>query len=165
MLFFRALVAFVALPVIVAGLLPWLLVPEDSWRIEGTLFGWPVLMCGIYVLSWCVRDFYAFGRGTLAPWDPPRKLVIVGLYRFMRNPMYVGVLGIVSGWSLLAGSPFLAAYTGLLALGFHLRVIFYEEPRLARRFTTEWVDYRCKVNRWLPKSPNSRDRIGIAHPP
>jgi len=85
LLFFRALVAFLALPVIVAGLLPWMLLPNDRWRIGGTLLGWPVLAFGACVLLWCVRDFYLVGKGTLAPWDPPKTLVIVGLYRFLRN--------------------------------------------------------------------------------
>ncbi len=109
------------------------------------------LLVGVCVLLWCVRDFYAIGKGTLAPWDPPKRLVIVGLYRFTRNPMYVGVLGWVSGWSLLAGSPVLAAYAGVLAVCFHLRVIFYEEPTLARQFGNEWTLYCARVNRWLPK--------------
>jgi len=106
------------------------------------------------ILLWCVRDFYTLGKGTLAPWDPPKKLVIAGLYRFMRNPMYVGVLCWVAGWSVIAGSPLLAGYTGLLAIGFHMRVIFYEEPTLARQFGSDWTRYRTSVNRWLPKQPS-----------
>ena len=78
---------------IAAGLLPWVLLPNDRWRTGGTLFGWPVLVFGVCILLWCVRDFYVFGKGTLAPWDPPKTLVVVGLYRFLRNPMYLGVLG------------------------------------------------------------------------
>lgn len=136
---------------VVAGLTPWLLLPNDRWRSEGTLLGWPVLLFGVCVLLWCVRDFYVLGKGTLAPWDPPKTLVIIGLYRFLRNPMYVGVLGIVAGWGLLAGSPLLTGYAGVLALCFHLRVVFYEEPALARLFTSEWTEYSKRVNRWLPK--------------
>ncbi len=71
------------------------------------------------------------GKGTLAPLDPPKKLVTVGLYRFVRNPIYIGVVGFVAGWSLIAGSRRMAVYAAVLALGFHLRVIFYEEPTLA----------------------------------
>ena len=155
MLFCRALVAFLALPVIAAGLLPWVLLPNDRWRTGGTLFGWPVLVFGVCILLWCVRDFYVFGKGTLAPWDPPKTLVVVGLYRFLRNPMYLGVLGVVAGWCLLTGSPLLAVYTCLLALGFHLRVIFYEEPTLAGQFTNEWAQYCGRVNRWLTRLPSA----------
>ena len=135
----------------VGGLLPSLLLPIDRWRTSGTWFGLPVLGCGIFVLLWCVRDFYVTGKGTLAPWDPPTRLVVVGLYRFVRNPMYVGVLGVVLGWSLVAGSPLLAIYAALLAVGFHLRVVLYEEPVLQSQFGDDWTRYRAGVNRWLPK--------------
>ncbi len=107
---------------------------------------------------WCVRDFYVVGKGTLAPWDPPKKLVTVGLYRFVRNPIYVGVFGFVAGWSLIAGSWRMAEYAGLLAVGFHLRVIFYEEPTLARLFGHEWERYRSSANRWWPKRSSKRQR-------
>ena len=153
MLFLRALFAFLALPAVVGGLLPWLILRNDRWRTAGTPLGWLVLLFGATVLLWCVRDFYVIGKGTLAPWDPPKKLVAVGLYRFMRNPMYVGVVGIVVGWSLIAGSWRMAAYAGLLTVAFHLRVIFYEEPVLAREFGNEWERYRSNVNRWWPKRP------------
>jgi protein-S-isoprenylcysteine O-methyltransferase Ste14 len=156
-MFLRALLAFLALPVVVAGFLPWFLSDIDGWRIRGTALGWPIFCLGVGVVLWCVRDFYVIGKGTLAPWDPPRRLVIVGLYQFMRNPMYVGVLGCVAGWSLIIGSPLIAAYTGMLAIGFHLRVIFYEEPTLARQFGDEWIQYRATVNRWLPGPKKKSD--------
>ena len=108
------------------------------------------MAAGLCILLWCVRDFYVAGKGTLAPWDPPTTLVRAGLYRFTRNPMYVGVLTLVSGWTLSSGSRTLAVYTAGLALAFHLRVIFYEEPWLQRQFPNEWQAYRAKVSRWLP---------------
>src|ERR1051326_497843 len=150
MMLLRAFIAFLALPVVIGGLVPWLLVDSDRWRMRGMLLGWPIVMFGIVVLLWCVRDFYVIGRGTLAPWDPPRKLVTVGLYNFMRNPMYIGVLGCLAGWTLLAGSPVLALYTLIVALAFHLRVVLYEEPTVSRLFGHEWTQYRQKVNRWIP---------------
>lgn len=150
-MFFRALLAFLILPVVISGLFPLLLSGIDCWRTQGTALGWPVLFSGMSVLLWCVRDFYVIGKGTLAPWDPPKKLVIVGLYQFVRNPMYVGILGCVTGWGLIAGSPLLAAYAGVLAVCFHLRVILYEEPTLAGKFGDEWMQYRATVNRWLPR--------------
>ena len=151
MLLIRALIAFLALPAVLGGLVPWLLLPNDRWRTRGTSFGWALLALGAGILLSCVRDFYVTGRGTLAPWDPPKRLVIVGLYRFMRNPMYVGVLGFVAACSLLTGSPLLAAYTFGLWIAFHLRVVLYEEPVLARQFPDDWAHYRSAVNRWLPK--------------
>lgn len=110
MLFVRALLAFLALPAVVAFIVPWLLLPEDRWRMEGSFAGWLILAFGLFVLLICVRDFYVFGKGTLAPWDPPKTLVTGGLYKFARNPMYLGVLGIVAGWSLITGSRVLGAY-------------------------------------------------------
>src|SRR5688572_10871302 len=157
-MFSRAALAFLALPAVVGGVVPWLLLGNDLWRMRGTWLGWAVLLLGACILIWCVHDFYRIGRGTLAPWDPPRKLVILGLYRFMRNPMYVGVLVWVAGWSLVAGSPLLAAYVLFLAILFHLRVIFYEEPTLAREFGVDWTRYRESVNRWLPKL-SSKTRV------
>ena len=154
-MFFRAVFAFLACPAVVGGVLPWILLSKDGWRMQGTLLGWPTVFLGGSVVIWCVRDFYSIGKGTLAPWDPPKKLVIIGLYRLVRNPMYVGVIGWVAGCSLLTGSPVLAAYTGLLAIVFHLRVIFYEEPALARQFGNDWIQYRSTVNRWLPKLPTA----------
>jgi protein-S-isoprenylcysteine O-methyltransferase Ste14 len=150
-MFFRAVLAFLALPAVVGGLIPWLLLDSDRWRMRGALAGWPILFFGACVLLWCVRDFYKIGKGTLAPWDPPRKLVVLGLYRFVRNPMYIGLLSWVAGWSMIAGSPILAIYTLVLAVAFHLRVILYEEPTLARQFSNDWTQYRATVHRWIPR--------------
>jgi len=152
MLFARALLAFLILPGFVAGLLPWWIVSTDSRRGDGwPLLGGLVAALGAVVLLWCVRDFYVAGKGTLAPWDPPRRLVVVGLYRFVRNPMYVGVLTLVLGWSLLFGSTRLAAYVVVLAIAFHLRTILYEEPRLTASFGPEFERYCASVPRWLPR--------------
>jgi protein-S-isoprenylcysteine O-methyltransferase Ste14 len=84
----------------------------------------------VVVLLWCVRDFYVSGRGTLAPWDPPKHLVVVGLYRFTRNPMYIGVLMVVGGWGLRAGSPVLGMY--LVVLVFCPRNSFTNMPLRVR---------------------------------
>jgi protein-S-isoprenylcysteine O-methyltransferase Ste14 len=150
-MFIRALIAFLALPGVVAGLLPILIARGDTQRHGGTAIGFAVLALGLVLLLWCVRDFYVAGKGTLAPWDPPKRLVVVGLYRFIRNPMYVAVLTVVLGWTLIFGSTWLAIYLVTLAIAFHLRVLFYEEPRLRQQFTTEWGAYFTTVPRWLPR--------------
>ena len=98
---------------------------------------------------WCVRDFYVAGRGTLAPWAPPRHLVTVGLYRFSRNPMYVAVTFMLIGWAICFASRSLAIYAACVALAFHLRVVFGEEPWLARTHGRAWDEYRAQVPRWL----------------
>jgi protein-S-isoprenylcysteine O-methyltransferase Ste14 len=154
MLFLRALLAFLALPALVAFIVPLALLPEDRWRMEGTFAGWLVLAFGLLVLLVCVKDFYVFGKGTLAPWDPPKRLVTGGLYKFVRNPMYVGVVCIVAGWGLITGSSLLGGYAVFLVVGFHLRVVLYEEPKLAQQFPTDWPRYSSRVNRWLPTLSN-----------
>ena len=140
------------MPGVAAFVLPPLLASLDGWRAGVLLwYGAPVMLLGLVVLLWCVRDFYVSGRGTLAPWDPPKNLVVVGLYRHVRNPMYVGVLTLVAGWSILLASPVLALYTVVLAIGFHIRVTASEEPWLQSRFGNEWARYSVNVRRWLPR--------------
>jgi len=148
--FGRALLAFLVLPGLAAVLAPPFIARLDPWRGQTWLPGLAVMCAGASVLLWCVRDFYVSGKGTLAPWDPPKQLVAVGLYRWVRNPMYVGVLSLVLGWTLYLASPFLAAYVGLLAVGFHLRVLMHEEPRLDAQFGQEWRIYKAAVPRWIP---------------
>jgi protein-S-isoprenylcysteine O-methyltransferase Ste14 len=150
-LFLRALISFLVLPGTVAGLIPaWIVSTDRGWG-HGLIIGAVPLAIGLVMLLWCVRDFYVSGKGTLAPWDPPRRLVIVGLYRFTRNPMYVGIALLLAGWSLLTASPLLAGYMVFLAIAFHLRVVLYEEPRLKKKFGEEWAKYAATVPRWLPR--------------
>ena len=155
MLLLRATFAFLALPTVVAGVVPALLVRGPSTTRQMIVPGAALLAIGCALLLWCVRDFFVSGRGTLAPWDPPRHLVVVGLYRFTRNPMYVAVLTIIAGWAVLYASPWLALYAVVLAVGFHLRVRWHEEPWLSRQFGTEWEAYARRTGRWLPKLRSS----------
>jgi protein-S-isoprenylcysteine O-methyltransferase Ste14 len=150
-MFLRALLAFLVLPGVVAFIMPLVLALIDPWRTGVFLPGALVVLPGIVLLLWCVRDFYVSGKGTLAPWDPPTKLVVVGLYRYMRNPMYVGVITLVVGWSVLLTSPVLMCYALILAAGFHIRVLTHEEPWLEAQFGSEWQRYRSEVGRWLPR--------------
>lgn len=146
----RAIAAFLAMPALVAGAVPWLLLRSDPWRGAPRAPGLALAALGLVGLLWCVRDFYVLGKGTLAPWSPPRRLVVRGLYRFVRNPMYVSVLALVAGLAWWRASPVLAAYAATLAVAFHLRVVFGEEPVMARRFGDEWTAYRAAVGRWVP---------------
>jgi len=156
-MFLRTLSAFLILPGLAAGVLPPLLAMVDPWRGDVFLPGGAPAGAGLVVLLWCVRDFYVAGKGTLAPWDPPRHLVKIGLYRYVRNPMYVGVLLLVAGWAELLMSRLLLLYVLTLAIGFHLRVVFYEEPWLASRFGEDWQRYRAAVRRWWPRRSPWRD--------
>ena len=144
--FLEAVFAFLALPGMVAFVIPWLLRPAvDHVNVVGV----PILLIGIVLLLWCVRDFYVAGRGTLAPWAPPERLVIVGLYRLSRNPMYIAVLTVLIGWATMYTSRTLAIYSAFIATAFHLRVVLAEEPWLASTHGEEWTRYRARVPRWL----------------
>jgi protein-S-isoprenylcysteine O-methyltransferase Ste14 len=151
MMFLRASISFLVLPGVIAGLLPALIVRVDVHRGQGSGFGWLLLGLGLFLLLWCVRVFFVSGRGTLAPWDPPKELVVVGPYRFVRNPMYIAALTLLVGWCVAAGSFWLALYTAAVAVVFHLRVIYYEEPTLLRLFGDKWTAYSASVPRWLPR--------------
>jgi len=149
-MFWRALTAFLALPGVVAILVPALI--AGSAQRAGARFHAPgliPLLVGLALLLWCVRDFYVAGRGTLAPWSPPRNLVVTGLYRYSRNPMYLAVTLMLVGWALCFLSRTLVIYTGFVMLAFHLRVVFGEEPWLERTHGAAWRDYRARVRRWL----------------
>jgi protein-S-isoprenylcysteine O-methyltransferase Ste14 len=151
-MFVRALLAFLLLPGLAAIIAPPLVAWSDPWRGQTYMPGLAVMLAGAVVLLWCVRDFYVSGKGTLAPWDPPKNLVVVGLYRHVRNPMYIGVLLLVLGWSIYLSSFVLAAYLLVLAVGFHIRVLMFEEPWLESRFADEWRVYSAAVPRWLPRA-------------
>ena len=146
-LFLRAVVAFIALPGTIA-----ILVPLIVFRPDGQAFhpsGIIPLVVGTVLLLWCVRDFYVAGKGTLAPWTPPRHLVDVGLYRLSRNPMYIAVLLMLCGWALGFRSLGMWGYAAGIAIAFHLRVVRAEEPWLARTHGEAWARYKARVPRWL----------------
>jgi protein-S-isoprenylcysteine O-methyltransferase Ste14 len=109
-----------------------------------------LLLLGTAVYLRCVWDFAVTGRGTPAPIDAPKVLVVRGLYRYVRNPMYVGVLLVVLGWSALFGSSALLIYAGSVGLFFHLFVVVVEEPILRRKFGESYEQYCSSVRRWLP---------------
>ena len=112
--------------------------------------GVAAVILGLSLSIWCVLAFGIFGRGTPAPFDPPRRLVVRGPYRYVRNPMYVGAIVALTGASLFYGSLALAAFTMLFAAIVHLFVVFYEEPTLTRLFGAEYTEYRRQVRRWRP---------------
>jgi len=148
-LFLKALFAFLALPGMVAFVIPLLLITPASRRVWVEPWGLVPLVLGVVVLALTVREFYVAGRGTLAPWSPPRTLVTSGLYRYSRNPMYVGVLLILCGWAIGLWSWVLAIYAAGIAIAVHVRVLVSEEPFLARTHGAAWTAYRARVGRWL----------------
>jgi len=145
----RAVIAFLLLPGVVAFLVPWLLLPRGQSLGEVDGLGFIPFLLGVALLLWCVWAFYAAGKGTLAPWTPPRHLVVTGLYRFSRNPMYIAVALILSGWAVGFHSQVIAIYALVVILAFHLRVVLGEEPWLARTHGEAWMRYKAQVPRWL----------------
>jgi protein-S-isoprenylcysteine O-methyltransferase Ste14 len=105
------------------------------------------------IYAWCVWDFASFGRGTPAPIDAPKRLVVRGLYRYVRNPMYLGVLTFILGWAAWCGSTGLLLYAAAVATLFHTFIVLYEEPHLRREFGDEYVRYCARAWRWLPRAP------------
>ena len=110
-------------------------------------------LVGLVMILRCFADFVRRGCGTPAPYDPPRELVVAGLYRYVRNPQYVGVMLVVVGEALLTGMVVLFGYAAVMAIGYHLFVRYYEEPTLGRLFGEPYAHYREVVPRWLPRWP------------
>ena len=145
-------------PGTVAGYAPWLLIrghPVDS-RVN-LLIAIVLFVVGSAVYLWCVWDFAIFGRGTPAPLDAPKKLVVQGLYHYTRNPMYVGVLTVIMGWVVLYQSLRLFLYAICVGTAFHLFTVFYEEPKLHELFGVEYERYCEGVPRWIRLFPTGRD--------
>jgi protein-S-isoprenylcysteine O-methyltransferase Ste14 len=153
--FWKSLAAFVACPGTVAFVVPWLLRPDDATLHAVGLLP---LAVGVVLLLWCVRDFHVAGRGTLAPWAPPERLVTIGLYRVSRNPMYVAVLTILVGWALCFAWRGMWIYAAAIAVAFQLRIVYGEEPWLARTHGDAWTAYAARVPRWLLPLPSGGTR-------
>lgn len=115
------------------------------------LVGMVVAVAGLVLAGWCVLAFAVIGKGTPAPFDPPRRLVVRGPYRFVRNPMYIGGGLALVGAAVFYESGRLLAYAALFFLAAHLFVIGYEEPTLRRMFGADYEAYTARVRRWWPK--------------
>jgi protein-S-isoprenylcysteine O-methyltransferase Ste14 len=120
------------------------------------LIEWPQIIgmtigtIGVLIAAWCIFSFARIGNGTPAPFDPPRRLVILGPYRFVRNPMYIGAALALAGAALFYESPSLLTYSCVFLLVCHVFVVSYEEPTLQRTFGPEYEQYRRRVRRWCP---------------
>ena len=106
---------------------------------------------GVVLWAWTVRLFATVGEGTLAPWDPTQRLVVVGPYRHVRNPMISGVFAVLAGEALALGSEAIAFLAGGFLLVNHLYFVLSEEPGLERRFGDAYREYRAAVPRWVPR--------------
>jgi protein-S-isoprenylcysteine O-methyltransferase Ste14 len=153
MLFLKNLLFTVFVPGIVAGYVPWRMGASrlaDGARPAQWLIAAPAFLAGASIYFWCLWDFGRTGRGTPAPIDPPKTLVVRGLYRYVRNPMYVGVLLVIAGWALLSRGGSVMVYGASVALAFHLFVVLVEEPILRGTFGASYADYCRTVHRWRP---------------
>ena len=106
---------------------------------------------GAALALWCIATFAFVGKGTPAPFDPPRRLVVRGPYHMVRNPMYLGAALVLASAALFYQSGSLAAYAALFWLAMHLFVLGYEEPTLRRAFGAEYEEYCRRIQRWWPK--------------
>jgi protein-S-isoprenylcysteine O-methyltransferase Ste14 len=138
-----------------AGLVPYLI---TGFQFEPPLFGAfgraagvALIGLGLAAIVACFSRFALEGRGTPAPIAPPKILVVSGLYRYVRNPMYVAVLTTIVGEALLLGSIALLEYAALAWLAFHAFVLAYEEPTLRRKFGASYESYCANVRRWWPR--------------
>jgi protein-S-isoprenylcysteine O-methyltransferase Ste14 len=153
MTLFKTLLFTLVAPATVTIYLPyWLLSAQPGPPQLGALryFGLLPILCGAAINCWCAWDFVVTGRGTPAPFDPPQELVVRGLYAYVRNPMYVGVMAILLGETLLFASRTLLWYAATVFVGFNLFVLLYEEPTLRRKFGASYQSYCAAVPRWLP---------------
>lgn len=151
----RTLIFTFVVPGTFAVYLPWSIIvqehgaymPAGGWWWLGAV----PLALGVAGYAWCAWDFTFAGRGTPLPLDAPRWLVVRGLYRYVRNPMYVSVSCFVLGEVALFASHNLLIYAACIMPMFHIFVVLYEEPALRDRFGAEYEDYCRHVPRWFPR--------------
>lgn len=157
-----SLVHYIAAPGVVIGLLPWLL---TGWQPESP--AWPptvrvlaalMIAVGVAIVTAEFVRFVREGDGSPAPVAPTRRLVTGGLYRYIRNPMYVGVVAAIVGQGLLLSSPVLLIYGAFIALIVSMFVHWYEEPTLRSTYGSDYDDYCRRVPRWIPVMPRAQRR-------
>jgi protein-S-isoprenylcysteine O-methyltransferase Ste14 len=153
-------VFFVLAPGFVGGYVPWLLTrwhARPGWTLHAywlplRILGAALVLAGVAVLLHAFGRFVTEGLGTPAPVAAPRHLVIGGLYRYVRNPMYLAVLATIAGQALVLGQVSLLWYGLVVAAAFVAFVLWYEEPALTARFGEEYREYRRHVRGWWPRA-------------
>ena len=161
-MFFRHLLAILLLPAVVVIVVPGWIMNADlplvgelpasgPVAIAAHAAGGTLLLLGVALFTWCVALFARRGQGTLAPWDPTRRLVVAGPYRHSRNPMISAVAAVLAGQALIHRSPRLLAWLLLFVAISQAYFLLSEEPGLVRRFGDEYQRYRAAVPRWVPR--------------
>jgi protein-S-isoprenylcysteine O-methyltransferase Ste14 len=156
MLFIRVLLFTIFVPGFVTVGVPYWLLTSGINRLAydigpARILGCLPIVMGVAGYGWCAWEFAASGRGTPAPIDPPKELVVRGLYRLVRNPIYVSVLLVLLGEGIVFQSVTLLIYAWMMWTLFHLFVVIYEEPNLKRRFGSAFEAYSQTVPRWIPR--------------
>lgn len=130
-----------------------------DWNLgESRWLGILLILFGAVIYLRCAGDFVFAGKGTPAPIDPPKELVVGGLYSYVRNPMYLGVMVVLLGEALFFESLGLLKLTGISFVVFSLFVLLYEEPALKRKFGASYQRYREAMPRWLPRLKRPRGK-------
>jgi protein-S-isoprenylcysteine O-methyltransferase Ste14 len=153
---FGSALFFAVAPSVLAGLIPWSI---THWEFRLPFFdlqvtravGMLLIAAGLPGLIDSFARFALQGLGTPAPIAPPQNLVVTGLYRYVRNPIYVAVVAIILGQGILFGDWRLLIYDGVMWLAFHAFVVAYEEPVLAENFGAQYENFRANVPRWIPR--------------
>jgi protein-S-isoprenylcysteine O-methyltransferase Ste14 len=153
---FGSALFFVIAPFALAAVVPWWI---TGWQFQPAFLGAELtrVLGGVLIVAGApglVDSFARFaleGLGTPAPVAPTRKLIVTGLYRYVRNPMYIAVVAVILGQALLFGDERLLGYGALFWLACHVFVVTYEEPTLRRTFGLEYEAFRANVRRWIPR--------------
>lgn len=147
----KQLISFI-LPITALILVP--LYIERNFSIKNLwtlLIGLFIGVIGLYIMTMTISTFIRIGKGTLAPWSPTRKLIIGGMYGYVRNPMIMGVLTVLIGESIAIKSLNIFIWTGIFFVISNIFFVLYEEPNLEKKFGNEYREYKRNVPRWLPR--------------
>ncbi len=149
----KSLLFLIFVPGMVVGVIPSTFLLTGTYIETGVLvyFAFLLWVIGALILLWCFWDFLTKGFGTPAPIAPPKELVVSGMYKYVRNPMYVGVISMLIAYFLWFGYWSLLIYAGVVFLAFHLFIVNYEEPTLKKKFGRAYTSYVKRVPRWIPK--------------
>lgn len=156
LLFLRSIFFTILQPGTVTILIPYWLISSNRAASQLSYsplryIGLPLIVVGAAGLGWCIWDFFASGRGTISPIDPPKHLVVRGLYRYVRNPMYVAVVTILLGEAVFFTSSAVLIEAGVFFVLANLFILLYEEPTLRRTFGESYEEYKRTAGRWLPR--------------
>ena len=155
----KQIISFI-LPIIVLILVPLYIERNISIKYILTLSIGLIIMCiGLYIMTMTISTFIRIGKGTLAPWSPTQKLIIDGMYRYVRNPMIIGVMTVLIGESIAIKSINIFIWVVIFFIINNIFFVLYEEPNLENKFGDEYREYKKNAPRWIPRlrpfKPNS----------